>query len=101
MKQGEQCSPFWQVNMCKPFSMYYSTNKLVVLFDCENDRVKCTIYRKGTVNSDNWRILQTHTIRRPGMLKLDKRTQWACMRQVLKVMRHRITKALELQLNQK
>lgn len=79
----------------KSYSILYSTRTLVVLFDCISDRITCTIYSK---TGANWRVLQKYSMKRPGLSKLDSKTDFSCKRQMLKVMRHRMTKALEVHL---
>jgi len=79
----------------KSYSIIYSTRTLIVLFDCLNDRITCTIYSKtGT----NWRVLQKYSMKRPGLSKLDSKTELSCRRMVVKAMRQRMTKALEVHL---
>ncbi|SOK58285.1 hypothetical protein [Yersinia phage fHe-Yen9-04] len=82
-------------------NLFYSTRKLVVSFDCNSDKIHCVIYRKGIPRSDNWKVLQSYTIKRKGFKQLDDRTQKACLRQVLKAMRNRITQALHVALTTK
>jgi len=81
--------------MSENYSMLYSTRTLVVLFDCLNDRITCNIYSK---TGANWRLLQSHSMKRPGLSKLDSKTELSCRRMVVKAMRNRMTKALEVHL---
>ncbi|AQW88536.1 hypothetical protein pEaSNUABM50_00010 [Erwinia phage pEa_SNUABM_50] len=82
-------------------NLHYCTRKLVVAFDCSSDKIHCVIYRKGTPRTDHWKVLQSYTMQRKGFKHLDSRTQKACLRQVLKVMRNRITQALHVALTTK
>ena len=79
----------------EPHSFYYSTRRLLVLFDCNNNKINCTIYN---IQGKEWRVLQTMTIKRPGLSKL-KNTHTPC-RALLKTMRHRMSKALSATLAQ-
>lgn len=81
--------------MSESYSIYYSTKTLFVLFDCLNDRITCRIYSK---RGENWRVLQSYSMKRPGLSKLDDKTAFSCKRQMLKAMRNRMTKALEVHL---
>lgn len=81
--------------MSENYSMLYSTRTLVVLFDCLNDRITCTIYSKTGVN---WRVLQKYSMKRPGLSKLDDKTELSCRRMVVKAMRNRMSQALEVHL---
>lgn len=84
--------------MSDTYSMLYCTKTLVVLFDCLNDRITCRIYSKCC---PNWRVLQSYSMKRQGLSKLDDKTALSCKRQMLKVMRNRMTKALEVHLKTK
>lgn len=77
----------------------YETRQLFVSFECTSNKVKCTIYRKGTERTENFKVLQTFTMPRPGFKRLDGRTQRSVLRQVLKAMRNRQTMALNVVLN--
>lgn len=82
-------------------NIFYQTNRLCVAFDCDSDKIQCVIYRKGTAVYDNWKVLQSYTMRRKGFKRLDSRTQKAALRQMIKAMRNRQTMALNVVLNSK
>lgn len=82
-------------------NLHYSTRKLVVTFNCRTDKIHCVIYRKGSASSEHYKVLQCYTIKRKGFKHLDSRTQKACLRQVLKAIRNRITQALYVALTTK
>lgn len=82
-------------------NIFYQTRRLCVAFDYDSDKIQCVIYRKGTALYDNWKVLQSYSIRRKGFTRLDKRTQKAALRQMIKAMRHRQTMALRVLLNNK
>lgn len=84
--------------MSDSHSVLYCTRSLVVLFDCISDRITCRIY---SIRGPNWRVLQSYSMKRPGLAKLDDKTALSCKRQMLKVMRNRMTKALEVHLKTK
>lgn len=75
-------------------TIIYQTRQLVVLFEYTNNKICCTIYRKGTPRSDNFKELQSCKIPRPGFKNLDSRTQKTALRKVLKAMRNRQSMAL-------
>ena len=81
--------------------IFYETKRLVVTFECTSDKINCTIYRKGVPRSDMFKVLQSYNVKRPGFNRLDKKTQLAALRQVLKAIRNRITQALKLELEKK
>ncbi len=82
-------------------NLFYQTNRLFVAFDFDSDKIQCVIYRKGTDVYDNWKVLQSYTMRRKGFKRLDKRTQKTALRQMIKAMRNRQTMALNVVLNSK
>lgn len=84
--------------MSERYSIIYRTRSLVVLFDCLNDRITCRIY---CLAGQQLRVLQSYSMKRPGLSKLDDKTALSCKRQMLKVMRNRMTKALEVHLKTK
>lgn len=79
----------------------YATLRLCVVFQWTTNKINCTIYRKGTERSDNFKVLQSYTMKRPGFKRLDAKTQSVVLRQVLKAMRNRQTMALNVVLNTK
>lgn len=80
-------------------NVFYQTRRLCVAFDYDSDTIKCVIYRKGTAVYDNWKVLQSYTMRRKGFKRLNSRTQKAALRQVVKAMRNRQSQALSILLN--
>lgn len=77
-------------------NIFYQTKRLFVAFDYDSDKIQCVIYRKGTAVYDNWKVLQSYTMRRKGFKRLNSRTQKAALRQVLKAMRNRQSQALSI-----
>ena len=77
-------------------NIFYQTRRLYVVFDCKSDTIQCVIYRKASELNDNFKVLQSYSIRRKGFKRLDSRTQKSALRQVLKAMRNRQTMALNV-----
>lgn len=77
--------------------LLYSTKRLVVIFTCSSDSICCIIYRKGQ-RVDNWTQLQSYTMKRPGLKKLDNKGKVLACRMVLKAMRNRMTQSLKVTL---